>query len=375
MAWLAFALAMGPLIYALLVASFVGWQRPEWFYAMAWTSWGAAVVAALATRLQALRYVDWGACDVRVSEAGLALRPNGRDEWTDVGRSVAWAESRLPGTAHLHLDDGREVELSLHEPRKTNALLAAVHARPRRLVTRFRATGRGARLGITAVSLHVLISQLVGKLSVMTHLQALFTLSSCLGVIAIVRWRSLPPRLDVGNDGIKIRRHRVRRFISFDAIEEVHFDKTVLTVDLKDDTVERIEVSQENAAELRAAYHRLVDAKKTYAHAMGEPARVALLDRGGRSMADWRDALAKHVVGGDFRRSSLSVDDVEAILAAPNASAEHRIGAAMAMRIADDDDDAVRRIRIAAESSADDDLREALLEVAASEAYDQHAAR
>lgn len=374
MAWFAFVLAMGPLIYALLVASFVGWVRPDWFYSVAWTSWGAAVIAALATRLQPMRYVDRGACDVRVSETGLALRPNGRDEWTDLGCGVAWAESRLPGTAHLHLEDGRELELSLHKPEKTQALLATVRARPRRLVTRFRATGRGARLGLIAVGTHVFISQIMGKLSGMTRLQALLTLLACFGVVALARSRGLPPRLEVGNDGIKIQRHRHRRFISFDAIEEVHFDKTVLTIDLSDDTVERLEVSRENAAELRAVYHRLIDAKKDFAHRLGEPARVALLDRGGRSLADWREALAKHVVGGDFRRSTLSVDDVEAILAAPNASPEHRIGAAMAMRIADDDD-AVRRIRIAAEGSANDELREALLEVAASEAYDQQAAR
>jgi len=358
----------------LLVASFVGWVRPDWFYSVAWTSWGAAVVVALATRLEPLRYVDWGACDVRVSDAGLALRPNGREEWTDVGCGVAWAESRLPGTAHLHLEDGRELEVSLDKPEKTNPLLDAVRARPRRLVTRFRLTGRGARLCLTAVSMHVLIPQLAGKLSGMTQLQALFTLSVCLGVVALVRSRGLPPRLEVGNDGIKIQRHRSRRFISFDAVDEVHFDKTVLALDLKDDPVERLEVSLENAAELRAVYHRLIDAKKAYAHGLAEPARVALLDRGGRSMVDWREALAKHVVGGDFRRSTLSVDDVEAILAAPNASAERRIGAAMTMRIADDDD-AVSRIRIAAEGSANDELREALLEVAESEAYDQQAAR
>ena len=87
-------------------------------------------------------------------------------------------------------------------------------------------------------------------------------------------------------------------------------------------------------------------------------------------MADWRAAVAKHITAEDFRRATLSADDVEAIFAAPNATPEHRIGAAMALRIAGGQD-ARERIRVAAEHSANDELRQALLEVAESDAYSE----
>lgn len=368
---IAFGLAMMPLVYALLVTSFVAWERPEWFYTAAWTSWGLAITAALATAMRSVGFVTSGPGDVRLGDAGFAWRAGGASDWREIGSPAAWAEARTDGVVRLHLEDGRQIEIHLHQPEQNERLMQQANHTGRRLVTRMRAAGRGARLALTAIATHVFVLQLAGKLRVMSQLQALFTLSLCLVVIALVHTRSRPPRLEVGADGIAIERHRYRRFISYDTIAETRLDVTTLTLQLKgDDLDEVVEVSRDNIAELQAVYERLEAARAAYAQSPDAPPRLALLDRQGRSMADWRAAVAKQITAEDFRRATLSADDVEAIFAAPNATPEHRIGAAMALRIAGGQD-ARERIRVAAEHSANDELRQALLEVAESDAYSE----
>lgn len=83
----------------------------------------------------------------------------------------------------------------------------------------------------------------------------------------------------------------------------------------------------------------------------------------------WRDDLVALVgSAGAYRAPPLSAADLEAVLEAENASAEHRLGAALALRaLATDDAAPRRRIRIAAERTASPAIRAALDEVAESD--------
>lgn len=106
------------------------------------------------------------------------------------------------------------------------------------------------------------------------------------------------------------------------------------------------------------------------------PGGVALR-REERDVGAWRDALRAKAMGGtDFRAQALDRDDLEAALVHPGATAEERIGAALALR--ELDDAGATRVRVAAESAVDPGLREVLRAVAdgsADEAAVREAAR
>ncbi len=91
-----------------------------------------------------------------------------------------------------------------------------------------------------------------------------------------------------------------------------------------------------------------------------ESAKLDDLDRGDRSAETWREAMAGLGERGPGYRGA-AIDDEELLAVAEDASAppERRVGAALALR-AWTDDTHRRRVRIAAASSADGDMRAAL---------------
>lgn len=120
--------------------------------------------------------------------------------------------------------------------------------------------------------------------------------------------------------------------------------------------------SHDRLAELRAAnLAELVQARIAEHTDLGEGA-VADPDS---SIDDWRTAIGGALAGlaGAYRQGALTPAQAAAIAEDPRAAAPQRIGAALA--IADDGDrDARTRVRIAADLSADDELRAALEEAA-----------
>ncbi len=116
---------------------------------------------------------------------------------------------------------------------------------------------------------------------------------------------------------------------------------------------------------------RIQDAQRASATAASpEHALVASLDRGGRTLAEWRKALGE-LLGGDasYRAARLGAEDVEKVLGDATLPADRRIGAALALRAAGVPG-AEARIRIAADLSADDGVRVALEQIAEGEVED-----
>lgn len=95
-------------------------------------------------------------------------------------------------------------------------------------------------------------------------------------------------------------------------------------------------------------------------------ARAELLAREGRTLQEWRRDLAHLVVDEGYRQRGLSVEEAEAVLAAPRAPAEERVGAAFALA-ASRQPRAHERIRAAASTCHDRRLRAALLETTVDE--------
>jgi hypothetical protein len=93
----------------------------------------------------------------------------------------------------------------------------------------------------------------------------------------------------------------------------------------------------------------------------GSRERGALLARGGRSVAAWREALRAHASPG-YRTASVSVEGALEVLCDPHAPRDRRVGAALALRTANDER-ATARIRVVAEAEQGP-MRALLLRVA-----------
>lgn len=90
-----------------------------------------------------------------------------------------------------------------------------------------------------------------------------------------------------------------------------------------------------------------------------EAPSLELLDRRERSIESWRKALRSMMLEeGGFRGAALGQAELDDVLADPGAPLERRVAAALALRTSDEG--ARRRIRVAAETSAEPHVRAAL---------------
>jgi hypothetical protein len=116
---------------------------------------------------------------------------------------------------------------------------------------------------------------------------------------------------------------------------------------------------------------RILDAKKASAAAgSSESALVTSLDRAGRTLAEWRKALGE-LFGGEasYRAARLDPEEVEKVLGDATLPADRRIGAAIALQAANVPG-TKERIRIAADLTAEEDVRVALEQIAEGEIED-----
>lgn len=110
------------------------------------------------------------------------------------------------------------------------------------------------------------------------------------------------------------------------------------------------------------AYSLELRVREALAASRGEhaSAQLEMLERRGKSVADWTVALAGLTrAGSSYRAVGLSADDLDAIVASPDVTPERRIGAALALRGAGHPASG-DRIRVAAAQCASARLRIAL---------------
>jgi hypothetical protein len=122
--------------------------------------------------------------------------------------------------------------------------------------------------------------------------------------------------------------------------------------------------SRDRLAELRAGNLASLLEARAAEHAGARPSTVTGTDSAS-TIDEWRSAIGSALAGlvGAYRQGSLTPAEAAAIAEDPRAAAPQRIGAALAIADAGDDE-ARTRVRIAADLSADDELRAALEEAA-----------
>jgi hypothetical protein len=159
-------------------------------------------------------------------------------------------------------------------------------------------------------------------------------------------------RIVIGADGVLVRNWLVERFVHFRDVAEVD-DLTIVKTNGR-----RLKVGViGKPAERAAAAHRLQQAFQSFkARALEGDARLA---RGDRDMRTWIDGLKRQAhEEGSFRRAATSPEALQRIVENPSSGVEQRVGAAIALSSLGDE--AVKRVRIAAQSSVNEELRIAL---------------
>ncbi len=192
-------------------------------------------------------------------------------------------------------------------------------------------------------------------------------------------WQTAAGRIVVGDDGVRLTRAPKSRFLPYADLRAVRRlqqlayqgrsnqpDVYIPAVHIVLASGEVIEVPMVSVPDetVSAVVSRIEAGIASASAASARPT----LDRNGRSVTAWRDALAKQVQSADFRGKARTVEELDAVLTDPTSRAEDRVGAALALR-ATGAEGAAERIRVAASTSANARLRVAL-DAAAEDALD-----
>jgi hypothetical protein len=196
------------------------------------------------------------------------------------------------------------------------------------------------------------------------------------GVYAVVSALQLR-EVVVGTDGVAYKKTFRTEFIPYGSLASVEQDTRGVRLVRKDGR--RVLLPTRSAADRplplaprmappktpAEAQRRVLFERINAAMAAGRTpalAQVAIdrLDRHGRSREAWRDDLGKLLAPhGDYRSALVSPEDLGTLIEDSSAPADRRVAAAVALS-ARAGDEARRRVRIAVQACADDDLRGAL---------------
>ena len=186
--------------------------------------------------------------------------------------------------------------------------------------------------------------------------------ATAVAVFAQARRSLGPTEVLLGADGLSVLSGRRPRFVPWREVRAVRLVRFDVVLSLHSGERLRIPVSAPDPPRDRALLH---DIRAEIARApAAPPPAVTALQRDGRDVDQWRDALrALATRSTAYRGAAIDRDDLERVVAARDVPAEQRVGAAIALAALSED--GRTRVRIAAASSADLPLRDALTDIAA----------
>jgi hypothetical protein len=335
-------------------------------------AWAIFVELALAFALMVAFSVD----DYRVPRKG-SLRADPQGLWFNgslvVARrniETAYLLAAERPTLHVVIRPWRLVQpfdVALESEAQAGALLEAIGFSVNLSVATFRAAygtwwWAAAVILLWPLALVWVAGALVSTLGVPLGLIAGETL--CFALMVLVAGR-INTRVDVGTDGILLRRLGQRRFISYRTLEEASVRGRLILLALR--TGEKIRL------DLMGTLGEQVRSHDALAQRI-EEARVAFLESdtataegwvapGGRPVADWLREVRALARARDYREGRVDAERLWRVVADPSAPPATRAGAAIALT-GGADGDTRARLRVAADACADPKLRVALGRVA-----------
>jgi hypothetical protein len=281
----------------------------------------------------------------------------------------------------VHAGDLHEVEFELrggdvlsatvHTAAEAEALLdaAGVHPDERALAMRLGGALRQILIaGVTALPAVCVGGMTALSVGRVAHLPSpaagflMFLLSGALvvGVVSL----TAPPRVRVGRDGVAVRSRRGDVFAAFTDLAAVHRQGSAVVLYRRDGTTLSIDVAGTAEARIGALLARIQQGAFAAARPLDPSARLALLDRAGRTAADWRGALAALFSTPDaYRFTTLSRDELHGVLDDPRSPPDRRVAAAWALATLDGPA-APTGIRVAVDTAAHEPVRVALARAA-----------
>ncbi len=337
-----------------------------------WLSWPLGVPAASIAAIVAGTRRRMGGMTVDADGSGLVLESSSARivAKRDAIESALVLEGGETGV-ELVLAGGDVVEVRLGDPASARAMVAALGlGAPDRRVTVPLGTARAPlSAGCAGLALAVCASLVFGWLADEARVGPWFALLLFFVAVTIVLSRLLTPgRVVVGTDGILVEKAFRRRWIPRASIVDLSEERdglyAVVDLGLR---ARRILIAPGRSGARTAA----LAARIREVLAARGPSRLAasaLLARGERSAAAWREGLRKLSGGArGYRDGAVSADVLLRVAEDPDAPAEQRIGAAMAIGFGDDAG-AKQRLRVAAEGIADARLAAAMERAAEGEA-------
>jgi hypothetical protein len=176
-----------------------------------------------------------------------------------------------------------------------------------------------------------------------------------------------PARLTIGADGVIVHQAFRDRFLPFAQIASVTATSEAVVFHLEGGAQVRAKARHLTREQHLEVESRIARAREVWRDGAAEASALATLDRNGRSSEAWREALAGLLRRDQgYRESRVTREQLLAAVSSASASAERRLGAALALR-ATGDDEVKLCLRVAAEACANRKLRVALEKVAEGE--------
>lgn len=303
----------------------------------------AALVAGAAVLFRKL--LAWHAGPIDAHEVlvdGTAIVLDGRESLTISLGEVRWGAAG--GTlVRLALHRGYLVDAVMDDPGDARAVIEAAKLDARNATMRLPlrgAVGTPVRAGVMGLALCFVAvpvyASAVPNPGAAGWLGLLATLVTCFAVGWTVA-QLIAPHLVVGNDGLMIRYGLRREFLGYENIARIELDSdtapTRLTLTSPDGRLRTLPTVTWQSTDTLLLVQRVRDA----AAGGGSAARREIFARNGESIAQWRARITEMVTAQSFRKQHIADDDAREVMADQSASAEERVGAAIAMLAHDAD--------------------------------------
>jgi hypothetical protein len=332
--------------------------------------WGPVIEQTLAVWL----LLAFSLRSYRVAEKGVVFADS---SGLRVGERVVVERARIAAAFLLSPDDpvvrifrrgALSVDVRLESEDQARAMVTALGLGIGESIATFSASYGGWARGLGSTAAVAAGAGAVGAAIALLHggARASTTAAATIAFVLVVALsvRSFA-RVDVGRDGVLVRRPGVQRFLSYRVIESAYVDgRNVLILVLK--SGENISLSLGISAAKRQLCHSLVErieeARTTFGRDDGLEGAEALVAPGGRAPARWLREVRALAGARDYRETRLDEERLWQVLDDVTAPRGTRAGAALALSALDQ---ASRtRLRVSADACAEPKLRVALTRVA-----------
>jgi hypothetical protein len=165
----------------------------------------------------------------------------------------------------------------------------------------------------------------------------------------------------IGFDGIAVHSEVEDRFISYREIISVHRERRAVILGLRNGDRVSLSGPSVRSWQLRAAVSRINDALGQHHTSAATHRTRATLLRGETPFVAWRESLLAKLHGDvTYRSEPLDANELTAVVDDPTADLDQRVAAAMLIAHDHSQNDALTHVRVAADSTASEILRNTL---------------